>query len=47
MLDGITLLSKARERDVVANRVPKKMTEAETGLEELSKTTIRDARGWD
>ena len=42
-LGGITLLSKARERDVVGNTIPENMAEAEKRLEELSEATIRDA----
>ncbi|KAJ3530216.1 hypothetical protein NM208_g9424 [Fusarium decemcellulare] len=42
-LDGITLLSRARERDFVGNCVPDDMVAAEERLEELSKATIRDA----
>jgi hypothetical protein len=45
-LGGITLLSKARARDFVGNRVPDDMVAAEARLEELSKATIRDAERW-
>jgi len=41
------LLSKARERDVVGNRVSESMVEAEKRLEELSDATIREAESWD
>jgi hypothetical protein len=44
-LHGITLLSKARARDLVGNRVPHDMVAAEARLEELSKATIRGAEG--
>lgn len=40
-LDGITLLSKARERDFIGNRVPDNMIAAEETLELLSEQTIR------
>jgi hypothetical protein len=46
-LDGIMLLSKARERDVTDNTVPENMAAAEKRLEELSKVTIRGAESWD
>lgn len=42
-LDGIMLLSKARERDFVGNRVPDDMVAAEERLEKLSEVTIREA----
>jgi hypothetical protein len=47
-LDGIMLLSRARERDVVGNTVPESMVAAEKRLEQLSEATVRDAeiRGW-
>jgi hypothetical protein len=45
-LDGITLLSPARERDFVGNKVPKDMRDAEEKLELLSNTTIREAKTW-
>jgi hypothetical protein len=37
------LLSKARERDFVGNKVPDNMIAAEERLELLSNVTIRDA----
>ncbi len=46
-LDGITLLSEARERDFVGNVVPPEMMEAEVRLGELSEATIREASLWD
>ena len=46
-LDGITLLSEARERDFVGNVVPEEMIEAEKRLGELSDATIREAESWD
>lgn len=42
-LDGIMLLSRARERDIVHNTIPESMAEAEKRLGELSETTIRQA----
>jgi len=41
------LLSKARERDFVSNRVPDNIVAAEERLEQLSEETIRDAELWD
>lgn len=46
-LDGIMLLSKARERDFVGNKVPENMVAAEERLEQLSEVTIRGAESWD
>ena len=46
-LDGITLLSEARERDFVGNIVPEEMTEAEKRLGELSDITISETESWD
>lgn len=43
-LDGITLISKARERDFVGNKVPENMVGAEERLELLSEATIRERR---
>ncbi|RYP91991.1 hypothetical protein DL770_001846 [Monosporascus sp. CRB-9-2] len=47
-LDGIMLLSKARDRDFVGNRVPDTMVAAEERLEKLSEAMIQDAetRDW-
>ena len=45
-LDGIMLLSKARERDFVGNKVPENMMAAEERLELLSNATVRDAESW-
>jgi hypothetical protein len=45
-LKGITLMSKARERDLVGNKVPEDMMGAEARLELLSDTTIREAESW-
>ncbi|KAM4061844.1 PIF1-like helicase [Hirsutella rhossiliensis] len=42
-LDGIMLVSKVRERDLVGNRVPGEMTAAQARLEELSDRTVREA----
>lgn len=41
------LLSKARERDFIGNKVPDRMIAAEERLELLSNATIRDAETWD
>jgi hypothetical protein len=46
-LDGIMLLSKARERDFVDNKVPDNKVAAEERLELLSEVTTRDAESWD
>jgi hypothetical protein len=46
-LQGIMLLSKVRERDMVGNTVPENMVAAEKRLEELSEATIREAEEWD
>ncbi|PKS08205.1 hypothetical protein jhhlp_005481 [Lomentospora prolificans] len=46
-LYGIMLLSKARKRDFVGNRVPDNMVAAEKRLEQLSERTIREAESWD
>ena len=40
------LLFKAREADVVGNKVPEAMEAAEERLEALSKATIREAESW-
>ena len=47
-LDGIMLISKARKRDFVGNKVPENMVAAEERLELLSEATIREAelRDW-
>jgi hypothetical protein len=41
------LISKARERDFMGNKVPEKMVAAEERLELLSEATIREAESWD
>jgi hypothetical protein len=41
-LDGIMLLSSARERDVVGNTVPESMAEVAQRLEDLSEATIKE-----
>ena len=46
-LDGIMLLSKVRERDIIGITVPESMVVAEKRLEELSDATIREAESWD
>ncbi len=46
-LDGITLLSEARESDFVGNKVPGNMILAEERLERLSDATIRRTETWD
>ena len=45
-LDGIMLVSKVRERDLVGNRVPKEMTAAQARLDELSDRVVEDASRW-
>jgi hypothetical protein len=45
-LEGIMLLSKARERNFVGNKVPDNMVAVEERLELLSKVTILDAESW-
>ena len=46
-LEGIMLLSKVWERDIVGNTVPENMVAAERRLEELSEAMIREAEAWD
>jgi len=46
-LDGIILLSRARERDFVGNTVPDSMAAAEERLELLSNRTVKEAESWD
>jgi hypothetical protein len=46
-LDGIMLISSARERDFVGNKVPENMVAAEERLQTLSEATIREAESWD
>ncbi|KAK4072820.1 hypothetical protein Purlil1_13256 [Purpureocillium lilacinum] len=45
-LDGIMLVSRVRERDLVGNRVPDEMRSAQARLEELSDKTLREALEW-
>ncbi|KJZ69967.1 hypothetical protein HIM_10638 [Hirsutella minnesotensis 3608] len=45
-LDGIMLVSKVRERDLVGNKVPDEMTDAEARLAQLSDKTVGKASGW-
>ncbi|KJZ68216.1 hypothetical protein HIM_12394 [Hirsutella minnesotensis 3608] len=45
-LDGIMLISKARARDLVGNRVPEEMSAAQARLEDLSERTVREALSW-
>jgi hypothetical protein len=45
--DGIMLLSKARKRDLVGNKVPDNMIAAEERLEPMGNATIRDAETWE
>ena len=45
-LQGIMLLSKVRERDIVGNTVPENIVRAEKRLEELSEATIRETETW-
>ncbi|KAL8393665.1 hypothetical protein RB595_003412 [Gaeumannomyces hyphopodioides] len=47
LLNGIMLLSKARKRDFVGNKVPDNMVAAKERLEMLSKATIKDTESWD
>jgi hypothetical protein len=42
-LDGITLLSETRQRDLVGNVVPESMIAAERRLEELNERTVSEA----
>jgi hypothetical protein len=46
-LQGIMLVSKVRERDIIGNTLPENMIEAEERLEELSEATVREAEAWD
>ena len=45
-LDGIMHVSKAREADVIGNKVPEAMEAAQERLEALSNATIREAESW-
>ncbi|KAJ6437587.1 peroxisomal biogenesis factor 11 [Purpureocillium lavendulum] len=45
-LDGIMLVSKVRERDLVGNRVPEEMTAAQGRLKRLSEKTVGEAMRW-
>jgi hypothetical protein len=45
-LDGIMLVSKARETDVIGNKIPADMAAAEARLELLSEETVRKALSW-
>ncbi|KJZ71585.1 hypothetical protein HIM_09054 [Hirsutella minnesotensis 3608] len=45
-LDGIMLVSKVRERDLVGNKVPDEMTDAEARLAQLSDETVGEVSGW-
>ncbi|KJZ68040.1 hypothetical protein HIM_12567 [Hirsutella minnesotensis 3608] len=45
-LDGIMLVSKVRERDLVGNKVPDEMTDAEARLAQLSDKTVGEVSGW-
>ncbi|KAF1809847.1 hypothetical protein P152DRAFT_460946 [Eremomyces bilateralis CBS 781.70] len=44
---AIMLLSRARERDIIGNRVPETIVAAENRLERLSEGMIQDAERWD
>jgi hypothetical protein len=46
-LDGIMLISKAREREFIGNKVPENMVAVEERLELLSEATIREAESRD
>jgi len=45
-LDGIMLVSKARERDLVGNKIPADMAAAEARLKLLSGETVEKAQSW-
>ena len=45
-LDGIMLVSKVRERELVGNRIPEEMTAAQARLDELSDRTVQVASHW-
>lgn len=45
-LDGIILVSKVRERDLVGNKIPADMAAAEARLELLSRETVEKAQSW-
>ncbi|KJZ67923.1 hypothetical protein HIM_12688 [Hirsutella minnesotensis 3608] len=45
-LDGIMLISKVRERDLVGNKIPDEMTAAQAKLGQLSDETVRAASSW-
>jgi hypothetical protein len=45
-LDGIILLSKAREWDVVGNNIPEDIAAAEKRLQQLSEITISRVETW-
>ncbi|KAM4063530.1 PIF1-like helicase [Hirsutella rhossiliensis] len=44
--NGIMLVSKVRDRDLVGNRVPEEMTAAQARLEVLSERTVEEALRW-
>ncbi|ENH72036.1 hypothetical protein FOC1_g10001068 [Fusarium oxysporum f. sp. cubense race 1] len=46
-LDGIILLSRAREHDLIGNTVPAEMAQAELRLEQLSEETLKGAESRD
>jgi hypothetical protein len=46
-LEGIMLLSKVRERDIIGNKVPENMIVAEKRLDDRSEATIKEAEAWD
>ncbi|KNB06483.1 hypothetical protein FOXG_07178 [Fusarium oxysporum f. sp. lycopersici 4287] len=46
-LDGIMLLSRAREHDLIGNTVPAEMAQAELRLEQLSEETLKGAESRD
>ncbi|KJZ69223.1 hypothetical protein HIM_11386 [Hirsutella minnesotensis 3608] len=45
-VEGIMLVSKVRERDLVGNRVPEEMTATQARLEVLSERTVEEALRW-
>ena len=46
-MEGIMLLSKVRERDIIGNTMPENMIAAEKRLEDCSEATIKEAETWD
>ena len=46
-MEGIMLLSKVRERDIIGNTMPQNMIAAEQRLEDYSEATIKEAEAWE